>query len=189
MDNESSGRETQSEPEIESDDQNDPTPDDTATKNTKVIKDDKYGFKLGKVPVDFTALDGHRKLSYGPTLNGLFDSKNAKPLEHFLLFIPRKFVEDVIIPKANNSGEVKHDMSWSELTFNEFLQFFAIILYMEVIQLSERRMYWSVEAERPFVAPHLGRYMSRSRFEQILSCLPFFLDEEYHDQGSTGDEI
>ena len=51
---------------------------------------------------DFTALDGHRKLSYGPTLNSLFDSKNAKPLEHFLLFIPRKFVEDVIIPKADN---------------------------------------------------------------------------------------
>ena len=56
---------------------------------------------------------------------------------------------------------------------------------MEVIQLSERRMYWSVEAEIPFVAPHLGRYMSRRRFEQILSCLPFFLDEEYHDEGQT----
>ena len=35
VDNESSGRETQSEPEIESDDQNDPTPDDTATKKHK----------------------------------------------------------------------------------------------------------------------------------------------------------
>ena len=71
----------------------------------------------------------------------LFSNKECE-LDLFINFFPVKYVQDVLIPATNEGNELK-------LTFNEFIKFMGINLFMQVVQLPSSRMYWSTSSCGP----------------------------------------
>jgi hypothetical protein len=58
-------------------------------------------------------------------------------LTMFLLFFPRRFMEDVIIVQTNNNLK-----GGAPVTFGEFLRFLGLWLYMSTLK-GFRRDFWS----------------------------------------------
>lgn len=170
-------------PTISSDISDSETDDDTpepviAPTSREINLDDPFKFKIAPVVFDYSAENGHRAVKYGARLNGLVDNKTATPIDHFLLFLPREYIESVVISKANVTGRDKWGREWKDVSFGEFLTFFGIMIYMETVALPERRDYWGTETVGPYTAQNLGRYMSRGRYERLLHCLCVFLDKD-----------
>ena len=73
------------------------------------------------------------------------------------------------------------------IDFGEFLKLFGIFLFMETVMLPEARDYWDAQAVGPYNPQNMGRYMSRTRFEQIVSVLNSFLSPESVRKGELDD--
>ena len=160
-------------------DKGDVTDISTAPKNSgKASKPDLYKFQITNMNFDMAAVEGHRDRGYGSKLLGLVNNKTASPLEHFILFLPREFLDTILLPEANTKGLEKYGKEWNLITFAEFLKLFGIMMFMETVVLPERRDYWELESVGPYNPQHMGRYMTRQRFEQILPLISSFLTPE-----------
>jgi hypothetical protein len=109
----------------------------------------------------------------GPKLTNVGISKAAQmsACDVFkLLFtdeICEKFVEETN-KFARHVG--RHD--WIDLTLHEFHRFIAIVLYMGVVNIGERRAYWRLGIFEQGWFRGVG--ISTRRFDEIVSCLHFF---------------
>ena len=56
--------------------------------------------------------------------------------------------------------------NWKQLTEKEFLNFVFIIIFMGLVKLSERAMYWQQDE---YGQPLLRKLMSARQFEQIMA--------------------
>ena len=98
--------------------------------------------------------------------------KNISYLDMFLLFFPEMLREVIIEATNSNLRQANAPL----LTHNEFLQFIGLWLFMATVCGSySRRKFWD---KRPvsmeYGAPYsFHEYMSRNRFEQIISNLGF----------------
>ena len=140
--------------------------------------DDLFKFKLKAVKINYAANSGHALMRFPPRLVGLVDNKKASPLDHFILFCPREYIEQVILAEANKEGSKKFGVDWKEITFGEFLTLFGILLFMETVVLPEQKDYWETTAIGPYIAQNMGRFMTRERFVSLLSVMTVFLDPE-----------
>ena len=88
-------------------------------------------------------------------------------LDMFLIMMPIKFIEDTMINKKNERLGVP-------MTTQEYIKWFGCWIYMSCwVGIRNRRDWWSTSAPSrhkgsPF---RLNDYMSRNRFDQILSSL------------------
>jgi hypothetical protein len=90
-------------------------------------------------------------------------------LTMFLLFFPRKFMEDVVIVETNKR------IAGKQLTFGEFLQFLGLWLYMSTLSGFRRSDYWSSKpVSMRMGAPYrFNEFMALKRFEAILIALAY----------------
>ena len=92
-------------------------------------------------------------------------------LEWFLRFLPRQYVQDVLIPETNKSLE-DTDMP---LTFGEFLRWLGLWLLMSTVSGIPREDFWATSDISMFYgAPfRFNKIMSKRRFNAILSSLNY----------------
>lgn len=88
------------------------------------------------------------------------------PLQLFDLFFPMSYVKTVLIPETNKQLN-------NELTLGEFYRWLGIWLLLSTTEGSPRSAFWSQNPPSCFSgAPfRLHEYMSKRRFEDILSAL------------------
>jgi hypothetical protein len=86
----------------------------------------------------------------------------------FLTFLPMKWVKDVLLVETNKHID-------KPVTMGEFLRWLGLWFTMAMHHFKDRRSFWSTKEVDVFAgAPvRLGEYMSRNRFENILSSLCF----------------
>ena len=144
----------------------------------KKKKIDLHKFKLKDVKIDYAASEGHTSQAFRPRLIGLVDNSRATAFDHFMLFCPREFIEQILLTEANKLGMTKYGTEWNPIMFGEFLKLFGILLYMETVVLSERKDYWGTASMGPYTPQLIGKYMKRDRFEQILPLFSAFLSPD-----------
>ena len=92
---------------------------------------------------------------------------NISRLDMFLIMMPMNFIEYTVIKKTNEQLDVP-------MTTQEYIKWVGCWLYMSCwVGIFNQRYWWSTVAPSrhkgsPF---RLNNYMSRNRFEQILSSL------------------
>ena len=106
---------------------------------------------------------------YGPKLIGM---SGETSLDYFLHFLPQAFIQQQVIPAINKAGKQSNEF-WSGLLYQEYIRFLGIIYSMEVLRLPNRKMYWTTEDVGFLKAPNYGRYMTRNRFDSIMSTLQY----------------
>lgn len=86
----------------------------------------------------------------------------------FELFFPMTWVRDVLIPETNKHLD-------KPMTIGEFLRWIGMWLIMATTHFESRRDFWSTKTVDFFdgVSARLGEYMSRNRFEAILTALRY----------------
>ena len=128
-----------------------------------------FSFKKGGVLIDPRTLAGVTQ-SVGPRLN-LPAAADSAVLDHFFLFLPIEFIRTNIIPTLNSNGATVFGDGWEDVTFDELMIYFALIYAMQIVQLPERGMYWSVTSEEPFPAFNFGKYLPYRRFNHITHSM------------------
>jgi hypothetical protein len=95
--------------------------------------------------------------------------QGATTLTMFLLFFPRKFLEDVILAETNKK------IKGMPITFGEMLRFLGLWLYMGTLKGFRRSDYWSSKPISMYEgAPYrFIEYMTLKRFEAILLALTY----------------
>ena len=65
----------------------------------------------------------------------------------------------------------RHMKLWTPLVASELLAFIGIVIYMGVVKLPSRRMYW--DTRRDLGVQAIKNCMTRDRFSMIARCLHF----------------
>ena len=87
------------------------------------------------------------------------------PIMFFFLFLNQEIVRQ-FLSATNEYAEMVGTKSWKALKEREFLAFIVIIIFMGVVKLPERAMYWQKDS---FGQDFLRDIISARRSEQILS--------------------
>ena len=90
------------------------------------------------------------------------------PLDFFLLFMSTDIL-DQFVASSNEFAAATKIRGWSALSSNELLVFFAIVTYLGVVKVPNRRAAWSKESI--FSQTFLKSSMTAKRFEDILKAL------------------
>ena len=87
----------------------------------------------------------------------------------FELFLPKEYIESILIPETNTKIE------GPPLLYGEFLQWIELQLVMATIQGFQRRDFWASKAIDTYeTAPYrFNDIMSQRRFESILSAIKY----------------
>ena len=105
-------------------------------------------------------------------------------LDYFLMYLPSQYIKEVVIPLTNKVAK-QQDSDYTDFTYDEFINILALIYMMEVIQLPERRLYWSQESEGLFPALNFGSIVSLHRFEEFLNFWQLSDDSDVNEQVLT----
>lgn len=100
--------------------------------------------------------------------------RNKRPIDFFFIFLS----DDILTRFCNATNDYAamiESKSWGELTIPEFKVFICIIVFMGIVKLPERVMYWQ---KGQFGQQFPQKLMSARRFEQILSHWHWILVEE-----------
>ena len=115
-------------------------------------------------------------LPYGPKLINAKDVSLFTELDFFLLFLPIEYIKETLLPATRAKYP---DFN---LTFEEILTFLGLVMAMNNLLFSERKLYWLKEPVGYLQAFNFGQYMSRTRFEQIISKLELSFDPDPSQQ-------
>lgn len=96
----------------------------------------------------------------------LSNAKYATPLEYFLFFLPLAHFHRIIGNINIHARNVNN--SWSDLTFNEYLMWIALLTVMTVLKHSDRKAYWRQGSSHFMMSINFSRYMSFKRFNDIM---------------------
>jgi hypothetical protein len=151
------------------DDDNEPAPENipTPTENANIEATD--GLAWGWAGID------HRKQANGTATRARINClsgialQGATLLTMLLLFLPRKFMEEVMLVETNSK------IHGSPVTFGEFLRFLGLWLYMSTLSGFRRSDYWSSKPISMLEgAPYrFNDFMTCKRFEAILLALTY----------------
>ena len=125
-------------------------------------------------------IDPCERHSFGPKLH-LEAYEMVDELGYLLHFLPVSYIQDVIIPAANDLG-LKNVANFQIISYEEFIIFLCLVYSMEIVKLPERRMYWRDNQSDLFPNMEFGKHMSRNRFEEILAYLQFSFAEDKTQQ-------
>ena len=120
-------------------------------------------------------IDPRPDYAYKPKLTMEGSQNILNEIGYFLHFFPTNFLKETMLPAIDTFVK-------EPVTFEEFLCFLGLFNSMEVQHLPERRMYWDTQDNGIFQTFNYGKYMSRARFEEILSNLTFSPKEDKDDQ-------
>ena len=148
----------------------------------KRVSELRYGWRAGEKLVDERALHSRsgeiRRIK--PQLK--MEAPDIKTiLDFFLLFLPLRYFIEKAIPLINDQGNEKYD-DWKDIEIGDFIRYLGLRFYQEVVRLPYIRWYWEVSSDGLFPAHNLGRFMSRTQFEQITSCLTLSSDHDNEQQ-------
>lgn len=114
------------------------------------------------------------------------DVQSKSIFELFLMLLPMKYVEEILLPVTNERGYNLFQAAkprWKPLTKGEFLRFLGYIMLMSLCpQHGSRANLWATGRQsepggldsRIFVPQDIGRHgISRNRFEQIVAAIAF----------------
>lgn len=146
------------------DDDNAPAPENIPTANDYTnIQYDAWGSRM----ICNRMMEGHRferpKLMRQPT--------DQSRRSWFLLFLPEEWMKEVLLPELNKNILGSNPVEWPE-----FLRFLGLLLLMATVRVGCDRRSWFEHTEpsefegAPF---RLHKYMSRTRFENILNALRY----------------
>lgn len=92
----------------------------------------------------------------------------VSPYESFRRFLPLNYIEQYVINSINKRG--KDASNWVNVNINEYVRWLGLWVLMSAFPVADRRFYWrtSHEQTQPIVPFDFQRWMSRSRFEQIV---------------------
>jgi hypothetical protein len=151
------------------DDDNEPAPENIPIPEENDNNAAPDGRRWGWAGID------HRKHAGGQSTRARINCLTGLALEGttmltmFLLFFPRKFMEDVVIVETNKR------IAGKQVTFGEFLQFLGLWLYMSTLSGFRRSDYWSSKPiSMRMGAPYrFNEFMALKRFEAILIALAY----------------
>ena len=96
-------------------------------------------------------------------------------------FLPMDYIH-VIIPATNQSGSRRQ--SFKDSSIEELMKCFGLIYATDIVKISNRHMYWDTSLSDSSLLPNtnFSKYISRHRFEEILSFLQFSFDPDKDKQ-------
>ena len=151
---------------VEVDDDNDPAPENIPLEGNppqESLQDNAWGWS-GFCPRRVQGF-GERR----PSINGLAGValSSVTILHMFLIFLPRRYIEEVLLVATNSAIEGQ------PVSFGEFLRWLGIWYLLATNHCASRQEYWSSMPIDMFQgAPfRLHDIMSRNRFEAILSAI------------------
>ena len=100
-------------------------------------------------------------------VNNVDTTRDDVNLHLFEWLFPRKYIEDVILTETNKV------LDKELVTYGELLRWMGLWVLISTVDGSDRRSFWSSKSVNMYEgAPfRLGNYMTRTRFEEILSSL------------------
>lgn len=120
---------------------------------------------------------------YGPKILGemgdLFEDDSF--IDYFLMFLPTRYIKEVVLPATNKLAK-QQDSDYVDFSYDEFINIIGLIYMMEVIQLPERRLYWSEDSDGLFPAFNFGRIMPLHRFEEFLNFWQLSEEDDVNQQ-------
>ena len=155
------------------DDDNDPAPENIPPADDPVVSGATNDLKEGQ-SWGWNGFD-ERKVAGIPNVNPSMKGINNLALgvmnyvAIFLLFMPRLYLEDIVLNATN-----KH-LEENPLSFGELLSFIGIILFMSTVNGNKKKDFWSnnpisMKQGAPY---RFHQWMSRRRFDEINHHLQF----------------
>lgn len=152
--------------------ENIPSPNDST--NRQCVMADNWGF-LGTCPRKMNNITDATPTINNPPIN------HPNLVDLFEIFFPKQYLISVLLPQINNIRQTSE-----EVKYGEFLRFIGIWFLMATSHSSERSHYWRDSVVDCFKgAPYrFGAFMSRNRFDDILSSLVYTNQEvpSYRDK-------
>ena len=120
-------------------------------------------------------MDPNESQPYGPKLN-LQGLEVFDELGYLIRFLPMDYIHNVIITATNQAGSRRQ--SFKDLSLEELMKFLGLMYAMEIVKMPRQCMYWDTSLSDSSLFPNMNfsKYMSRHRFEEILSFLQFSSD-------------
>lgn len=81
--------------------------------------------------------------------------------------LPRKYLQDTIIPAINARGAAQRGTRWDQMGEAEFRRFLGLLMATTLYAPFKRRAMWSTTTR--LVTHRFGAVMSRDRFEELLA--------------------
>lgn len=92
--------------------------------------------------------------------------RNATPLDYFLFFLPLNHFHGIIGNINIHARSV--NSTWTDLTYDEYLMWIALLTVMTVIRHSDKKAYWRQGNSHFTMNVDFNEYMSFKRFTEIV---------------------
>ncbi|CAG8748070.1 17920_t:CDS:1, partial [Racocetra fulgida] len=102
----------------------------------------------------------------------------ASPYELFHQYLPLDYIEQFVINSINKRRRVTSN--WTNITINKYMRWLGLWVLMSVFPVADRHFYWRTNQEQTQPIPlfNFQRWMSRSRFEQIVLYYTLIMPSE-----------
>ncbi|CAG8703261.1 11080_t:CDS:1, partial [Racocetra persica] len=109
----------------------------------------------------------------------------ASPYELFRQYLPLDYIEQSVINSINIRG--RDTSNWVYLNINEYMRWLGLWVLMFVFPVADRYFYWRADQEhtQPLAPFNFQCWMSRTRFEQIVSCHTLIALDELNNPNLT----
>ncbi|KAG2194272.1 hypothetical protein INT47_009682 [Mucor saturninus] len=123
------------------------------------------GWTPGEVAIDSRLCDDSYQQQNARL--SLANPGSASPLDYFLFFLPLNYFHQIIANINTNARDLTNNL-WSDLTFNEYLMWIALLTVMTVLKHSDRKAYWKQGSSHFMMNIDFSQYMSYKRFNDIM---------------------
>jgi Transposase IS4 len=151
---------------VETDNDNDPLPDNIPNPNDNNNNECRFAEQWGHSGTCYRKMEG--VLDMNPKLNFSIGTQPSL-VDIFDLLFPKQYVIEVMIPEMNNKTEL------GPIQYGEFLRWLGIWFLIATIQGPSRVEFWRKESIDPFSGTpyRFGEFMSRNRFDDILQSMTY----------------
>ncbi|GAN10514.1 hypothetical protein MAM1_0364c10055 [Mucor ambiguus] len=113
--------------------------------------------------------------------------RHASPLEYFLFFLPCEQFHCII---GNTNAHARSvDQSWTDINYNEYTMWLALLTVMTVTRHSDRKAYWKQGSSHFMMNVDFSKYMSLKSKAFISSCGTTRLTGQRTFIGSGGEQV
>lgn len=140
------------------------------------------GWSNGEVFIDSRlCTDSYQQTSSKLTLA---NCRNCTPLDYFLFFLPLDHFHYIVSNINIHARSVTS--SWTDVTFNEYLMWIALLTVMTVVHHSDRKAYWRQGNSHFSMNVDFNQYMCFKRFNVIMQMHVF---EQYSVEKQRRDPL
>ena len=113
------------------------------------------------------------------SLLNLLETK--RQIDYFFHFLPVRFIKETLLPATNKHGKKLCKLS-VEVTIEEFVHILGKLYSTEGYRLPVRRMYWEYDQNGIFPGMIYDKYITRTRYEEVLRYLQLFGSDDEDEQ-------